>query len=197
MSVANPEGYCETVMPDSLTIAKTAIRKVPGFVFCLGCLFWLMGTVSCTVISEQVRSEAETGVPFKTLLDRAEDYKGRTVILGGYILQTENLASQTVLKVLQVPFRVGEDPDSRDLTRGRFAVYVNGFLDPEVYARDRAVTVAGTVIGVDVEQIGGRQFPYLKLVNREIYLWPEYNDRIPRRHRRPSQGYPNYPYSFW
>jgi outer membrane lipoprotein len=197
MSTANPKRYLAIAIPDNLIIVKYIISRVPDCVFCLGCLLWMMGTVSCTVISEQVRSEAETAVPFKTLLDSAEDYRGRTVILGGYILQTENLESKTVLKVLQVPFRVGEDPDTRDLSQGRFAVYVNGFLDPEVYARDRAVTVAGTVIGVEVEQIGDRQFPYLKLANREIYLWPEYTDRTPRRHRRPSQGYPNYPYSFW
>jgi outer membrane lipoprotein len=166
-------------------------------IFVLAGLLGLLATVSCTVISGEVRSAAEPWVPFKILLEKAEEYEGRTVILGGYILQTENHASETILKVLQVPFRVGEDPDSRDLSQGRFAVYVKGFLDPEVYARDRAVTVAGKVIGADVEKIGDRQFSYLKLANREIYLWPEYTNTSPRRHHRPYQGYPNYPYSFW
>ena len=132
MSVANPKRYSGITIPDNLIIVKNVISQVSGYVFCLGCLLWLMGTVSCPVISEQVRSEAETAVPFKTLLDKAEDYKGRTVILGGYILQTKNLASETILKVLQVPFRVGEDPDTRDLSQGRFAVHVKGFIDPEV-----------------------------------------------------------------
>jgi outer membrane lipoprotein len=173
--------------------ASMVLREI----FVLAGLLGLLATVSCTVISGEVRSAAEPWVPFKILLEKAEEYEGRTVILGGYILQTENHASETILKVLQVPFRVGEDPDSRDLSQGRFAVYVKGFLDPEVYARDRAVTVAGKVIGADVEKIGDRQFSYLKLANREIYLWPEYINTPRRHYRRSWQGYPNYPYSFW
>jgi outer membrane lipoprotein len=165
------------------------------------CLFWVITTVSCTVISRQVRSEAEPLIPFKTLLEETEEYKGRTVILGGYILQVENLASETILKVLQAPFRVGEEPDLRDLSKGRFVVYFKGFLDPEVYARDRAITVAGTVIGSDVEKIGEEGVRYLKIKNREIYLWPEYKNLPPYPNPRPYprywHGYPNYPYSFW
>ena len=155
--------------------------------------------MSCTVISGKVRSEAAPPVPFKTLLEKAEEYTGRTVILGGYILQTENQASQTILKVLQTPFRVGEEPDLRDLSQGRFVVYFKGFLDPEVYARDRAITVAGTVIGSEVEKIGEERVRYLKIENREIYLWPEYTNLppYPRPYGRFGHGYPNYPHNFW
>ena len=180
-----------------MTQSGITIRNI----FILFGLFGSLATASCTVISAKVRAEAESTVPFKTLLEKAEEYEGRTVILGGYILQTENTASETVLKVLQAPLRVGEDPDSRDHSEGRFAVYVKGFLDPEVYARNRAVTVAGTVIGVDVEMVGNRKFRYLMLAYREIYLWPEYTNLypypFPRHHRRYWRGYPNYPYSFW
>ena len=157
--------------------------------------------ISCTVISRQVQSEAETPVPFRTLLEKAEKYRGRTVILGGYILKTENLVSKTILKVLQVPFRVGEEPDLRDRSQGRFVVYHNGFLDPEVYAKDRAITVAGRVIGFDVEKIGDEQVAYLKIENREIYLWPEHLNLPPYHYPWPYprywRGYPNYPYSYW
>ena len=99
------------------------IRTILILIFILS----LTATVSCTVISRQVRSEAESPVPFKKLIEDADQYSGRMVILGGYILETKNLASETILKVLQVPFRVGEEPDSRDLSQGRFVVYYKGF----------------------------------------------------------------------
>ena len=168
--------------------------------FILICLLSLTATVSCTVISDQVRSEAESPVPFRKLIEDADQYNGRMVILGGYILETKNLASETILKVLQVPFRVGEDPDSRDLSQGRFIVYYKGFLDPEVYGKNRAITVAGRVMGSAVEKIGEERIQYLKIENREIYLWPEYDNLPSYYHRRPypyyRHGYPNYPYSF-
>ena len=168
--------------------------------FILICLLSLTAMVACTVISRQVRSEAESPVPFRKLIEDADQYNGRMVILGGYILETKNLASETILKVLQVPFRVGEDPDSRDLSQGRFIVYYKGFLDPEVYGKNRAITVAGRVMGSAVEKIGEERIQYLKIENREIYLWPEYDNLPSYYHRRPypyyRHGYPNYPYSF-
>jgi len=173
------------------------IRTILILIFILS----LTATVSCTVISRQVRSEAELPVPFRKLIEDAGRYNGRMVILGGYILETKNLASETILKVLQVPFRAGEEPDSRDLSQGRFMVYYKGFLDPEVYSKDRAITVAGRVLGFAVEKIGEERIQYLKIENQEIYLWPEYDNLPPYYHRRPypyyRQGYPNYPYSFW
>jgi outer membrane lipoprotein len=151
---------------------------------------------SCAVISPQVRSEAEPAVPFKTLVAQADKFNGRTVILGGYILETRNSESETIIKVLQVPLRVGEEPARKDRSEGRFIVYHQGFLDPEIYSKDRAITVAGTVFGSGPEEIGGDRIPYLKIKGREIYLWPEY-----RTAPYPPWPYPpywyGYPYRSW
>jgi starvation-inducible outer membrane lipoprotein len=62
--------------------------------------------VSCAVISDQLREEAAPPMPFSTLLVEAEQYHGRIVILGGYILETSNLQSETIIKVLQVPLAI-------------------------------------------------------------------------------------------
>ena len=152
--------------------------------------------ISCTVISEPVRSEAEPPVPFNSLVARVDQFKGRTVILGGYILETRNLESESIIKVLQVPMRIGEEPDLKDRSEGRFLVYHQGFLDPEVYAKDRAITVAGEVIGRGTEEMGDSTIQYLKLKSRELYLWPDYPT-----HPRPFywHGYPyyRYPYGYW
>ena len=146
----------------------------------------LMLPISCTVISEPVRSEAEPPLPFKTLVAQADQYRGRTVILGGYILETRNLESETTINVLQVPLRIGEEPDFKDRSEGRFLVYQQGFLDPEIYSKDRVITVAGEVIGSGSEEIGGNRIQYLKIKSREIYLWPEYETR----------GYPYHPWRY-
>ena len=157
--------------------------------------------LSCTVISKPVRSEAEAPLPFKTLVAQADKFKGRTVILGGYILQISNLESETIIKVLQVPLRVGEEPGLKDSSEGRFLIYHRGFLDPEVYSKDRAITVAGKVIGSATEEIGGDRIQYLKIENREIYLWPEYETYRPPYPPWPYPyywyGYPYYGYPYW
>jgi outer membrane lipoprotein len=165
------------------------------------CLSMLLLQVSCAVISPQLRKEAEPPVPFKTLLTEADRYKGRIVILAGYILETRNLESETIIRVLQAPLRSGEEPDLRDRSQGRFKIYHKGFLDPEVYAKDRAITVAGEVIGADYEEIGAERIQYLKLIDREIYLWPEYETRPrlypPWPYPYYWNRYPYYPYPYW
>jgi len=158
----------------------------------------LVCMVSCSVISHQVRSEADPSVPFPTLIRDVDKFLGHTVILGGYILETKNLESETILKVLQTPLRFGEDPDLKKRSQGRFVVYHKGFLDPEVYSKDQVVTVAGRVIGTAVEKIGDEQIQYLKIENREIYLWSNYTNK-------PLFFYPwpypyqrtLYPYWYW
>jgi len=58
--------------------------------------------------------------------------------------------------------------------------------------------VAGRVIGTAVEKIGDEQIQYLKIENREIYLWSNYTDK-------PLYFYPwpypyqrtLYPYWYW
>ncbi len=167
----------------------------------LFCLLALLLPVSCAVISPQVRSEAKPPVPFKTLVAQADKFKGRTVILGGYILEIRNLESETIIKVLQVPLKTSEQPGLKDNSEGRFLVYHQGFLDPEVYSKDRAITVAGKVVGSDFEEIGGDRIQYLKIENREIYLWPEYETQPrpypPWPYPYYWYGYPYYRYPYW
>lgn len=161
----------------------------------------LIFLASCAVISPQVRSAAGPPVAFKTLVAKSEKFEGSTVILGGYILDTTNLESETIIKVLQVPLGIGEEPDLRDSSEGRFLVYHQGFLDPEVYSKDRVITVAGEVIGSGYQEIGGDRIQYLKIESREIYLWPEYEKQPrpypPWPHPYYRYGYPYYRWPYW
>ncbi len=158
----------------------------------------LIATVSCSVISQQVRTEADSPVPFQTLIRDVDKFLGHTVILGGYILETKNLESETILKVLQTPLRLGDDPDLKKRSQGRFMVYHKGFLDPEVYAKDQVITVAGKVIGTGVEKIGDEQIQYLKIENREIYLWSNYTNKPLYFYPWPyPSGRTLHPYWYW
>ena len=144
--------------------------------FFLATALLLFGT-SCSVISREIRSEALPSVPFSELIQHTESYKGDTVIVGGYILETRNQAGSTLIKILQAPLMTGDEPRSRDYSQGRFVVEYQGFLDPAVYSKDRKVTVAGTVAGTVAETEGGYPYAYLKIKSREIYLWPKYEYR--------------------
>jgi len=136
---------------------------------------------SCSVISQQIRTESIPPIQFKTLLLEKDKYMGNTVILGGYILETKNLADKSLIKVLQVPLGSGEKPQSKDL----------------IYNKDRKITVAGTITGTVVEKIDDYSQPYLKIKSREIYLWPKEAYYYPAPYYDPwLYPYPYYGYRY-
>lgn len=127
--------------------------------------------VSCSVMSQSIREEAGAPIPFRTLQKSPETYVGRTVILGGYVIEVRNLNDVTKLLVLQSPLKSREEPKPRDASEGRFMAVYEGFLDPAVYAKDRKVTVAGAVTGVTRESVNEQSYSYLTLSLQEIHLW--------------------------
>jgi outer membrane lipoprotein len=153
---------------------------------------------SCSVISQQVRKESMPPVDFKMLIQNTNKYLGKTVILGGYILETQNLADRSSIKVLQVPLGWGETLKSKDDSKGRFIISHKGFLDPEIYSKDRKVTVAGKIVGKTDEKVGQFTQPYLKIESREIYLWPKEDEYIRPYYYDPwYYPYPYYRYPFF
>lgn len=129
--------------------------------------------VSCAVISKPVRNESIAPVQFNKLLEDVDKHIGDTVILGGYILQTKNLAEGSTILILQSPLGFGQEPKTKDQTEGRFIVTQKGFLEPEIYSKDRKITVAGVIVGSVKMKIDGFPHPHLKIQGREIFLWPE------------------------
>lgn len=132
--------------------------------------------LGCTVISRPVMRDAETGVTFAQLLADTDRYRGQTVILGGHIIAVRNAARETVMVVLQTPLGSGQEPRPPDRSEGRFMLHAQGFLDPEVYAKGRTITVAGRVMGRTREAVGQEPYDYPTLEVREIHLWAREED---------------------
>ena len=130
---------------------------------------------SCSVISKQTLKEISVSLPFEILLKDPAKYKGNTVILGGYILEIRNFSDKTMIIILQSPLQFGDDPGFKDESKGRFMVTHKGFLDPEIYRKDRKITVAGIIVGLTSEPVNQGTYNYITLQSREIYLWPDYD----------------------
>ena len=145
----------------------------------------VMLTTSCSVVSKQIKSESVPVASFKTTIDNSDAYLGKTVVLGGYILETKKANTGTVLTVLQAPLGFRDEPISKDRSEGRFIVFHSEFLDPEVYRSGREITVAGRVIGRTGPMDKNCPAKCLNLESREIYLWAE------------QQHYDPYPYHYY
>ena len=125
----------------------------------------------CSVMSQNIQDEALPSLPFKDLINHADQYKGQTAILGGYVVSVENLKQGSRMVAVQAPLGVGERPKSKDLSQGRLILTFKGFIDPEVFTRDRQITVGGSITGSSADNPGAT-FPYLAVQVEEMHLWP-------------------------
>ncbi len=136
------------------------------------------------VISQGALKEIDQTLRFEQLLENPEAHKGKTVLLGGNIIQTENFSDRTLIVVLQRPLGFRKKPTAEDVSRGRFIVYALGFLDPAIYCRGRKITVVGSVMGREMRPLGKIEYSYPVIEKKELYLWPaeEHSVTGPRVH---------------
>jgi outer membrane lipoprotein len=159
----------------------------------------LLFTVSgCAVVSPEVQEAALPPIPFPVLIGDVQKYMGDTVIEGGYVVSVENKADYTEIVAVQSPLGIGQRPKAKDLSQGRLIMIYKGFIDPEVYAKDREITVGGKIVGSSA-LVKNPAFPYLKLEIREIHLWAKEVPPDPYWYDPYWYGpYPFYdPYPWW
>ena len=133
----------------------------------------LLGVAGCgAVISQEVLTNVDQNISFKDLLKDPEVFRGKTVLLGGEIIETENFPGKTQIIVLQRPLNSEEKPTGKDKSEGRFIVSIPEFLDPAIYGKGRKITVAGTVMGKEARTLNGIEYDYPMIERRELHLWP-------------------------
>jgi len=137
----------------------------------LSAFFLALALSSCSAMSQNVRKEADPSISFDELKGNTEEHVGKTVILGGYILEVRNLPRKTQIVVLQTPLDFQDRPKERDESQGRFLVMYDGFLDPEIYEKDRMITVGGPVLGRETLIVDGYSYPTIAVKPVDIHLW--------------------------
>ncbi len=160
------------------------------------CLAMVLVAVAtgCSVMTPAVQDDALPPLPYLELVRQAGEYKNQTVILGGYVISVENQKAHTRMEVVQAPLGVGQKPKSKDLSEGRLVLIYEGFLDPEVYTKDRQITVGGQLLGSSATE-SDPSYPYLRVQVRDIHLWPVEKPFPPNPHWN-DYGYP-FHYPWW
>ena len=142
-----------------------------GTRFALGVTLALVGCAS--VIPDDFQAGADRTLTLTDIWARPEASRGRTMVLGGEILQVTPKPSATEVEVLERPLGRQDRPEETDESRGRFIVVMDGFLDPAIYGPGREVTVVGDVEGVTPRPIGEVTYTFPLLRGRYLHLWPK------------------------
>ncbi|MDA8163775.1 MAG: Slp family lipoprotein [Desulfobacteraceae bacterium] len=141
---------------------------------CLACLLLSLSLTQCaSPIAKVYRQEAVTA-SFPSVLRNPENYKGDTVVWGGFIIETTPTKEGTSISILETPLGFRDKPQKSESTKGRFIVKTNRYLDPMIYSRWRKITVAGKVIGQEVKTNSktGATYTYPVVQMEQLHLWP-------------------------
>jgi outer membrane lipoprotein len=123
-------------------------------------------------ISSSLVAKADRSIPFEKLDADPQSYAGKIVILGGVIVQAQNVRNGTLIAIDQKELDFWGKPRRTDHSGGRFLVLHHAYLDPMVYASGREITVAGEVSANEQRGLGDDTSTYLLLLSREMKLWP-------------------------
>ena len=123
-------------------------------------------------ISPQITDTADRSIPFAKMSVDPSDYAGKTVILGGEIIETRNIRSGTIIEIRQKELDVWGKPRRTKRSGGVFLVLHQAQLDPLIYAAGREITVAGEVLRPEKSGLAADLSGDLLLRSREMKLWP-------------------------
>ncbi|HHT9138260.1 MAG TPA: Slp family lipoprotein [Candidatus Wunengus sp. YC60] len=133
----------------------------------------LLSLAGCApVISKQIREQVKPDLTFREVLNDPEHYKGQMVVLSGVIIETKNTKEGTLLIILQRPAGFRGQPKDVDESEGRFLALDSRYLDANVFAKGRAVTVGGEIQEKRVLPSDEIEYAYPLIYVKEIYLWP-------------------------
>ena len=136
-------------------------------VLCVG-----LAVQACTyAISPGVKASADRTITFEQLSSDPSAVRGKTVILGGIIVQSRRNKNRTLIEVVQKELDYWGKPRRTDRTSGHFIIRTERPLDPMIYAPGRVITVAAEATGGEEPSLEGSGL-YPLLVVRELKLWP-------------------------
>lgn len=170
---------------------KTLSRRSLSFFFLF--IITVNGCAPGRELIPDALKENVSRVSFQELGQNLRASIGKTVLLGGTIIEIINHKDGTRLEILQKPLDSYDRPLAGDESYGRFFIEQPGeFLDPAVYEKGRALTVVGKITEERVQYIGELEYRYPYIVVSHLHLWKK------RAEYSAIRAYPlYYPRPYW
>jgi outer membrane lipoprotein len=160
-------------------------------------LFFFILFCGCAhVISEDLRAKTDSSLTFNEVFQNPSNYKGKTVMWGGEIIQTLPQEDGTsLIEVLDRPLGLRGRPQKTVSFQGKFLVLVKEHLDPSLYQTRERITVAGEILGEiqgdEIEHLTDKGYRYPLLLEKQIHAWKpsyRYSTPYPPEVHDPSYG---------
>lgn len=126
-------------------------------------------------LPESIRGDGRTLTTYDQVQAASAEMIGEQVRWGGVIAEVRNREDASEIEIVGFRTRSFGRPEVNDNSYGRFRVIVSGFIDPEVHAKGRMITVLGTYTGMESGMIGeyNLDFPVIRASGTELWREPQ------------------------
>ena len=135
------------------------------------CVIILSAYGCAPALSNAARDQVTYSGTFRSMAASPLAYTGEVVLLGGRIIENQPSDEGSRLTVLHLPLNSWNRPVHPDRSEGRYLLKTGGFMDPEIFKKDRLITVAGTVTGEHKGMIESYKYSYPVIEILEIKAW--------------------------
>ena len=140
---------------------------------CCALLLALLLSACASQVPQGIREAPADNTSPEQVRAQDTEHLGQRLRWGGTIIETGNREDATWLTVLARPLYKNGKPQFSDDSAGRFIAIVPEFLEPQVYAPDRQVTITGTLLRSEAGEVGEYLYTYPVIQAEVWYLWPE------------------------
>ena len=130
---------------------------------------------ACANLPPAIEDPPAFDLQYTEAVSNIRKYKNAPIRWGGTIVEIENEATFSALQILVYPLGSYGRPDLDEAQQGRFVMKSPEFLDPAVYTKNTAITVAGVLEGDTERKIGNKTLRLPMVSARHVHLWPEQN----------------------
>lgn len=123
------------------------------------------------VLSKEALNQVDPVLEYAEVKANPEAYRGKTLLLGGLIVDNKVSREESSLEVLRYTLDRYGEPVAVDEAGGRFLVRSDRFLDPELYRAGILITLTGSVLGRETHPLKGVDYTYPVFRLGESYLW--------------------------
>jgi outer membrane lipoprotein len=134
-------------------------------------VFLLIVSACAPPFSRSTLDRVDPQISFQALSRDPESFIGKTVLVGGNILEVYVESDQTWIEILQKPLDTQQKPQYTDVSYGRFFIHFSDFRDPAIYAPGREITIVGEVAGARIQKIRDMDYVYPVILPKESHLW--------------------------
>ena len=151
---------------------------------------------SCSNLPVALKNAPEVDIEYAQAAKDYQALRGMPVRWGGVIIAVENQQHLSTAQVLYYPLYHYAKPNVTAQPLGRFLIHSDKFLDPEIYSKGKAITVAGEIQGISEKKIGDKLVKLPVINISASYLWQQTKQYAVRPYYySPYYGYSSYRYS--